>query len=511
MSMSLLTLVIENIGPLSHANINLPSSGLVPVSGDNGSGKSTLLKAISYLFEGVSKKDAVEIVKTGTKQGSIKAYICIYDLYKDGFHLETNPMAAIAGGKLKYIMERIITPEGSRTITVTTPEGASYPSPQKMATAFLKDLTLDPSEFSGMEEKEQYELLMKLVPISYDPAIIEKLTGPIILTGDALRDISQARAGLYEHRKNIGRSRDREKILADQIVIPPDKEGTVEVDLQSVLEKQQALWKEKEEQAAQKELLLAKNKNFLIANQKLNDHLNEVESLNSQLLKLTEKIEGLKNNYSILKDARIQAEDLLQIQENLVKSLPDLTPGFADIEKTITEIRETNNWASVCKNKVARLQAVSILEDEYKNFTAKIEELDNYKSQLLTGVKFPLPGLSVDEESQKVVLNGRPLKSLGEFEQTLVGCSIAKALKPTLNLIVCPHDILIDPLNKVRWQAWAEENGFTILYADILNEDDPGVKFFIRVKDGKGEGVNIPDEQPKKSIQIKEAMSFDPR
>lgn len=484
-------LEISNLGALDKVSVDLPSSGLVPVSGKNGSGKSTLLQAIRYLWNGVKKSEAEELIRNGEKKAEIT--VNIYEW--EGNLIGDIDNEEYENGKLKYIMSRTITADGASPIVIKTPEGARFPSPGALADSFRKDLGLDPSEFARMNDLQQYDTIMKLASFEYSRDNLLKELGiedPLETAAqkmfvrdypDPLQDLDQIRKKIYEERKRIGAERDFLDTQVRMIVIPPDKESAREIDVIGLMKNELALREIEKGQVDLKRELAKVQEDISFKNiyhGQIEEEMKELDQkINDLVLQKAKKLELREKVFNEMIEIKKRE---LEIKEK-VEALPDLIPQFEAITHQMQEAEENNRWAKKVKDRLTISDQAELKRGEYNLFTEKIEKLDSYKGKLLSSAVFPLPGLSVDDETQRVVYNGIPIKRLGECEQTIVGCAIAASLRPQLRLIVCPHDILVDNESRAKWQEWCKENNFQVLYCDLVKDSDD-VAVFIEVKDG---------------------------
>ena len=139
--MKIIKLQAENVKKLRCVEI-VPTGAIVQITGPNGSGKSSVLDAIFYALAGQRAIDS-KPVRDGTETATITL-----DLGE-------------------FTVVRTFKAEGGRTtkLEVLTPEGAKFPSPQKVLDALLGSLTFDPLAFARSAPKEQLDQLKGLVPL----------------------------------------------------------------------------------------------------------------------------------------------------------------------------------------------------------------------------------------------------------------------------------------------------------------------------------------------------------
>ena len=139
----------ENVKKIKAVEIK-PSSYVVEISGKNENGKTSLLDAIYYALGGKEAlKSTAKPIRSGEKSAKIK--------------LDLGDV----------VVERRFTEKDSY-LSVTTKEGAKFPSPQALLDTMVGRISFDPLAFANMDDgsadgkRRQKEDLIKLVDLGID-------------------------------------------------------------------------------------------------------------------------------------------------------------------------------------------------------------------------------------------------------------------------------------------------------------------------------------------------------
>jgi hypothetical protein len=134
------------------------------------------------------------------------------------------------------------------------------------------------------------------------------------------------------------------------------------------------------------------------------------------------------------------------------------------LKKDIDEADEINGKIRNANNVLRSSDEVLAKEKEYKGFTAKINDIEKEKVELLQNAKMPIKGLSVKDEG--VFYNDVPFCQLSTSEKLKVGLSIAMEMNPDVRVIRILDGSLLDEdnmeivkemINGKDYQVWIEK------------------------------------------------------
>lgn len=403
--LKILSLEAENFKKLRVVRI-APDGNVVQITGANGAGKSSVLDAIWVALAGKGVAPS-QPVRAGEEEARIRL-----DL-----------------GEI--IVTRKFPLDGTPTLSVTTAEGAKFPSPQTMLDKLLGALTFDPLAFTRMKPKEQRTELARLLGIT-----------------DQLAQMERERADVFAARTDINRDLKRAEA---QLAGMPAVAACEPVDVSAVVAQAR----------------------------EARDHNTKVTR--EQQRRAAERARA-HQMIDRAKELRIEAEHLeasaLGIEETL-----DALPELADVqdvealEATIAEASTRNEQHRAYTARQEAAQQVAALRAESDNATKAIEELDTAARALVAGAKLPIDGLGVTDDG--VTYHGLPLEQASSAEQLRVSVAIAMAMHPTLRVLRIQDGALLDERSLALiaemadandYQCWIERVG-TDAKVGIIMED----------------------------------------
>lgn len=415
--MKIIELQSENFKKIKAVDITpREDEDVVIISGKNAAGKSSVLDAIWAAVSGVIPK---EPIRKGQNKAEIKLNLG------------------------KYVVKRVFTQKGSY-LTVESAEGGKFSSPQKMLDEFVGDLSFDPLEFIKMPEKEQRELLLKLVKFQIDT----KGLGEEV---KSLDELDGFRRKIYEERTVVNKEvlNKQEQLKAIGKVEKVEKISVSELfqrkqDLQKVVDEREAIAR-------------------------------ELEGVRASFERIENEICATESKLKSLREAKDKYIDKIGELSEKVDDFVDVAPEMSVIDKKIQEADSVNEQAGVYEKGVA-------LEDEFKKIKAKSDELtdrlllvDEIKKKAVAGAKMPINGLGITDGA--VSFRDIPLSQASLSEQLKVSLAIAMALNPKLRVIRVCDGSLLDTENMKIIKQMAKENDYQI-WIEVVDETGK-VGFFI--------------------------------
>jgi len=406
-------LVVRNMMKLKAVLIN-PLGNIVVLGGKNGQGKSCVLNAIEYAFAG---KNAIcdQPIRSGEKKAFVE--VTLEDL----------------------IIKRIFTESGS-VVTVTSLEGAKYPSPQAMLDKMYNALCFDPLKFSRMDSKKQLETLKALVGLDFSEQDAE-------------------RKHLFDERSIVNRE---VKILRDRL-----DEMEEHTDIPQKLIDVAALALKLEDATALNTFNARTREEVAFKEREIIRYEKEIEVLEAEL---NEKRMILKDQIEVeYRRAHAEAQKLNDID---TATLHAQISGAASVNHKITENRAFVEIGT-------QLEAKS---KESVSLGAKMNAIDTKKTEALSKAEFPVPGLSFAEET--VLLNDIPLSQASSAELLRVSVAMGLKMNPELNVMLCRDASLLDDDSKKIMAEMAEEADAQI-WEEVVGE---GGECQIIIEDGTVKG-----------------------
>jgi DNA repair exonuclease SbcCD ATPase subunit len=389
------------------------------------------MQIIQLTAENVKRLQAVKIepngkplVVIGGKNGNGKTSVLDSIEMALGGGATLPPMAVRKGQKAArivltmdedYVIERRIDAGGKTSLEVRAKNGAKYPKPQALLDSFCAKFSFDPLKFAGMKPAEQVELLRKV-------------------TGLDFAEIDNARAIAYDNRAGVNRTI---KEIEGQLAGLPEHPDAPAAEVSVA-----ALADEMNTASARNAAKERLKSDWDRAANAVTGWRAEVEKAERELVDLREKV--------------IQAEEHLEAAAAAFEAAPDggdLTPireRMAEAEGINRRVRANQSR----KELAARLEAAKALS---KQFTEGIDGLDEQKRALLAAAAFPVPGLSIDEET--VTVDGIPFEQLSGALQLRVSVAMGLALNPTVKVLLIRDGSLLDEENLGMVAEMAAEAG----------------------------------------------------
>lgn len=413
--MKIVSLQAQNILAIKAFQVT-PNGKTVTLKGENGSGKTSVMRCIEMALAGA---DAIAEKPIHGEEEFGRIILNLGD----------------------FKITRMFQKEGSQTtLTVTSPEGAKYPTPQALLNGLCGKLSFDPLEFARMgarEPEKQLKTLKALVGLDFSEMDLKRKT-------------------VYEERTMTGRDlKAAETKIAGKMPYPGLPEEPVSVsDLMEELEKANAHNRSIEE-AAQSlrndESSLQGDRNKLTeAKKEIEDLEKKLETLRAALAPMIEA--GKKKAAAIEKRkgevAAMKSIDIAPLQTNIKNA-----------DTTNADIRFNQQF----KDDSA---AATKYKAKYDAQSAEIDAIDAEKQRQLKEAKFPLPGLGFSDTG--VTLDGIPFAQCSTGDQIRASAAIGIALNPKLRVLLIRDASLLDKeglkilaemAKEKDVQLWLEEVG----------------------------------------------------
>lgn len=395
----------ENFKRLKAVEIT-PDGSTVIISGRNAQGKTSVLDAIWCALGGrAANKDVTRPVRDGEKSATVS--LDLGDI----------------------IVTRDWKADGKTSLTVTSHEGAKFPSPQKMLDEMVGALSFDPTAFAALAPKEQLATLVGLVELDFDPD-----------------ELAAERARIFEGRTDV--NREVKRLAAQLDAAPRPKEVPAPV---SVAELTGQLAEARRIETARRD-----------AQHRLGTIADGVEAAKERLAEMQRQIDA-------------QADAVRQSEERARAEIAATTAHLAtlpaidvdDIEQRIATADATNDLvrqASEHDRIAAEHASAAAKADE---MTASITALDDKRRDGLAAANMPIGGLGLDEEG--VTYQGVPFAQASAAEQLRVSMAIAMAANPELRVIRITDGSLLDSTNLALIESMAEAGDYQV-WIEVVDE-----------------------------------------
>lgn len=395
--MKILELRSENFKRLKAVAIK-PDGNTVMIAGRNGAGKTSVLDSMYVALAGKAAAPAMPIRK-GEEQATIR--LALGD--REVEMLVTRTFRATKDG------------EYTTSLTVESPEGARFPSPQTMLDKLLGALSFDPLAFTRMESKDQLAALRRFVP-DVDFAAIEA-----------------ANRADYDKRRDINREAKALRAQLDALKIPGDP-------------RQERV----DESALVQQLEEAGEHNADIERRKANraKAMADAERLEAEVKQHRARADDLRRQAVEAEQAAEQAQAAADELRRKLARAGDLPEPIdtADIKDAILKARETNRAVEERERAIeARTKIQAGIEAADERAAALTEAMQDRAAEVAAAIaaaKLPVDGLSFADDA--VLFNGLPLEQASDAEQLRISVAIAAAMNPKLRVIRIRDGSLLD-------------------------------------------------------------------
>lgn len=316
-----------------------------------------------------------------------------------------------------YTVTRVITEKTNR-LEITSDNGDVKKSPQEWLNEHIGNLKFDPIEFSKMDDKKQRQVLIDLAGLN-------------------LEEEDEKIKAIYNERQLVGR--DLEKVAVQD-------ENTV---------------------ARSMVLSLQEEVNITELSKKiteLSEKHNKYVSAQSQIGVIDSEIDRLLKRIDELKVERIPLIEVKDIEEDL----ESLKNSLANAEQENAKIRNA-------KTIMAADGQYKEINNRYNELTAKLEEQRNIKLQLLSAAKFPIDGLTIDDDG--VFYNNIPFSQLSSSQKIVIGTMIAIELIPEngVKLIIIREGSLLDNKALDYLEKVSKEKDVQFLIEYVTDDEKKGI------------------------------------
>lgn len=414
--MKIIKMSAENVLRLKAVEI-APDGSVVRIKGNNGQGKSSVLNAIQMALGGKDVQPPRPI-----RDGADSAQV-VLDLGD-------------------FIVTRRWTSNDRSYLEVKSREGAKYPSPQAMLDKLVGSLSFDPLEFVRMDAKRQAQTLRVLVGIDTS-------------------DLDAQRQAVFEQRTEVNRSLAQAK--ARLATLPEVEAPAEEVSLSALIEHQQKLLAEK---SANDKV----RSESVMADRRAADAVRAVKNAESTVARIRAELEQAEKDLEL---ARLQAEKVSVRAAELKQQADALAdPDLSAVAEQMRTAEETNRRVRARKAREAEAAQLRQLEERADTLTKSIAKIDADKGAQLAAAKFPVAGLSFDDNG--VTFNGVPFSQASAAEQLRVSLAMGLAMNPKLRVMLVRDASLLDEKSMAIVEQMATEAGAQV-WLEIVSTSGAGV------------------------------------
>jgi DNA repair exonuclease SbcCD ATPase subunit len=338
------------------------------------------------------------------------------------------------------VVKRTFQPGGKSSLVVESADGAKFPSPQAMLQKLYGKLSFDPLAFTRMDPKKQLQTLRDLLGLDF-------------------ADLDARRRKAFEERTDV--NRDAKAIEAQIADIPASKKLPKEpVDVSALLhEHQQGV---------------TTNRRNELAKATANGELNQLNQVRRQLEEARANVARLErmvdSQQEVYETALAETYDLKDVD------LSTITARIAEANQVNAKIAEAAERAK----KEEKLRQLTMRSNELSNV---IEQVDAEKNYQVASAKFPVAGMSFDENG--VLLNDLPFEQASAAEQLRASVAMGLAMNPELRVVLVRDASLLDRDSLAMVAQMAEEANAQV-WLETVSADGSGCQ--VLIEDGEASG-----------------------
>lgn len=328
-------------------------------------------------------------------------------------------------------------------LKVTDPTGTK--AGQQLLNEFISQLALDLPHFMEAPGREKARILLQIIGVETD-----------------LEELDKKEKELYNERLYIGRVADQKIKYAKEQTYYPD----TPLDLVSPTE----LIKRQQE-------ILAQNGENQRKRENLHRLEQEYQSINNELANLLKKQQRLEADLNI---ARMSAQDLED-------------ESTAELEASIANIEEINRKVRANLDKEKAEEDAKSYQQQYADYTKKLDDVREQKAQLLMTAELPLPELSVKDG--ELVYKGQKWDNMSGSERLMVSTAIVRKLNPNCGFVLLDKLEQMDMQTLQEFGSWLEAEGLQAIATRVSTGDECS----IIIEDGYVVGQEHPEMNKPKS------------
>lgn len=392
---------VTNYMRVKRATLTLDGNTFV-ISGQNEAGKSSFVQAIEDAFGGSKFAPTMPI-----RRGATQAVTTIN----------------LSDAQGRPLVAEITHSKTGRRLVVKDADGKTQSSPQSIMDAFWAETSFDPSIFLISKADKQVEMLKKMGGLDFtalDKEKTEKYTLRSACNADASRlaTIASSKASYPDAPKEL-------VVIADKVA---------EREKADAHNRTSAPLTAKVTEAAS---VLARNKAAVAA---LEASANEIEL---EIKRLTGKLAEKAGFIHSGREAIDSDVATLDAAEQLLAAFKPI--DVAPLNLAIQTAEETNNKVRANAEKAKATEVARAKQKESDALTARLDEIDEAKQEMLRGAKFPIPGMSLDGDD--VTIDGLPLAQQSDMRRLAIGVEMATVMNPGKPLMLVRHGNLFTPEN----------------------------------------------------------------
>ena len=180
------------------------------------------------------------------------------------------------------------------------------------------------------------------------------------------------------------------------------------------------------------------------------------------------------------KRLRKEADEAISIAHSVV---PKATIDEAPIRQKIKDADSINQKVRENLRRKALSNDLKESEERSEELTKKMQEIKDEQERKMREAKFPVDGMSLDDEG--VLLNGLPFEQASGKEQLMASVEVGMALNPRLRLMVCQDASRLDEDSIQALDEKLKENDFQMIAELVTRSQEDDERCAVVISNGK--------------------------
>jgi len=376
---------------------------LLVIAGPNGSGKSSFIGAVTEIFDPSGTRLTPRPINDEAPEASVT--------------VTTDQARLVRTWKRDKEGK-----EDAGTLAAFALDGAKYPSGKQFVLDATGGAIFDASEFVNMDAKQQRDQLLARVELPFN-----------------LAEIDERRKSLFEGRTDVTR---QVKEKAAQLAAFPPADASLptnEVSASAIL--------------AEAEAAREHNASVRAAHDGLAIIDSQLESAEAAVARMKHELAEAEAK---LADTKTRRDDLYEA----FRAGPELIDTTAITEK-LTTLEDTNAKVRAQAQRTAIAAEHAALTGKEETLTAQIDAIDRQKADGLAAAKFPVEGMSVDDDG--ITFDGIPFKQVNTAQKVVIAFDLMTQAQPDLRLVIIKDGDTLDATSLAGIQKIAEARDYYVL------------------------------------------------
>ena len=335
-------------------------------------------------------------------------------------------------------------------LTVTDPSGQK--AGQTLLNEFVEELALNLPKFMEASGKEKASTLLQIIGV-----------------GSQLAQLEQEEKEIYQERLFVGRTADQKKKFAQEQPFYPDVP---------------------DEPVSPSELI-QQQREILARNAQRQQWKRDYDGILAEIDILKQKTEEYER---VAREGREKIRELEEKAKAAAKSPAELKmESTEELEASIASIEEINWKVRANLDKEKAEEDARVHQKKYQELSQKLDDVRKAKTDLLSGAKLPLEGLSV--EDGELTYCGQKWDNLSGAERLVVSTAIVKELNPNCGFVLLDKLEQMDMKTLQTFGAWLEKQGLQAIATRVST----GSECSIVIEDGyavEQDAAKTPEPEP---------------